>query len=127
MAHPQRLGQLAAWRVSTGLPHALESTWLILSTVLADSAAAHSGGPSSFVHLRQAYALSIVRLVNGLVDPLQQGAYARPIAAIAAQIGLPGWLVEMRHAATHEDLPSLETLREAANQVSVHGLSHAHV
>jgi ribosomal biogenesis protein LAS1 len=50
------------------------------------------------------------------VDPLQLGAYARPIASIAAQLGLPGWLVELRHAATHEDLPSLELLREAARQ-----------
>lgn len=69
--------------------------------------------------LRQSYALAIVRLVNGLVDPLQQGVYARPISSIAAQIGLPSWLVELRHAATHEDLPSLNLLREAASQVSL--------
>jgi len=56
-------------------------------------------------------------MVNGLVDPLQQGAYARPIAHIASQIGLPAWLVELRHAATHEDVPSLEVLREAAQEV----------
>jgi len=57
-------------------------------------------------------------MVNGLVDPLQAGAYARSIASIAAQLGLPSWLVELRHAATHEDLPSLEMLREAAREVS---------
>jgi hypothetical protein len=28
--------------------------------------------------------------------------------------------VELRHAATHEDLPSLEVLREAARQVSTY-------
>ena len=58
-------------------------------------------------------------MVNGLVDPLQVGAYARSIASIASQLGLPLWLVELRHAATHEDLPSLELLREAAREVSV--------
>ena len=56
-------------------------------------------------------------MVNGLVDPLQSGVYARSIASIAVQIGLPAWLVEMRHAATHEDLPSLELLREGAREV----------
>lgn len=56
-------------------------------------------------------------MVNGLADPLQSGAYARSIAAIAAQLGLPSWLVELRHAATHEDLPSLELLREACREV----------
>ena len=50
---------------------------------------------------------------------LQVGAYARSIAAIAAQLGLPAWLVELRHAATHEDLPSLELLRDAAREVVV--------
>lgn len=59
-------------------------------------------------------------MVNGLVDPLQFGIYARSIAAIAVQLGLPAWLVELRHAATHEDLPSLEVLREAARQVRYH-------
>jgi ribosomal biogenesis protein LAS1 len=58
-------------------------------------------------------------MVNGLVDPLQVGTYARSIASIATQLGLPLWLVEMRHAATHEDLPSLALLRDAAKEVSV--------
>jgi ribosomal biogenesis protein LAS1 len=69
--------------------------------------------------LRQSYATAIIRMVNGLVDPLQIGAYARSIASIAIQLGLPLWLVELRHAATHEDLPSLELLRDAARDVSL--------
>lgn len=68
--------------------------------------------------MRQSYAAALIRLVNGLVDPLQLGVYARSIAAIATQLGLPAWLVELRHAATHEDLPSLELLRQAAREVS---------
>ena len=76
-------------------------------------------GSSSSLLTRQAYAAALIRLVNGLVDPLQLGAYARSIASIAAQLGLPAWLVELRHAATHEDLPSLELLRRAAREVSI--------
>lgn len=75
---------------------------------------------SNQLSLRQSYAAAVIRLVNGLVDPLQLGVYARSIASIAAQLGLPLWLVELRHAATHEDLPSLEVLREAARQVSTY-------
>lgn len=73
---------------------------------------------SSYLSLRQSYAAALIRLVNGLVDPLQLGVYARSIAAIAAQLGLPAWLVDLRHAATHEDLPSLELLRQASREVS---------
>jgi ribosomal biogenesis protein LAS1 len=43
--------------------------------------------------------------------------YAQSIAHIAARIGLPLWFVELRHAATHEELPSLSVLREAAAAV----------
>ena len=97
---------------------------MILSVTLSDPAFSEQGGSTiSTIVLRQSYALAIIRLVNGLVDPLQQGAYARPISSIAAQIGLPSWLVELRHAATHEDLPSLHLLREAATQVEYFGRS----
>jgi ribosomal biogenesis protein LAS1 len=86
---------------------------------LSSSSASIKQPLASSLVLRQAYASAIIRLVNGLVDPLQFGAYARSIASIAAQLGLPLWLVELRHAATHEDLPSLEVLRQAANEARI--------
>ena len=65
---------------------------------------------------RLAYSMALIRFVNGLVDPAQTGPFARSIAGIANQIGLPLWFVELRHAATHEDLPSLSVLRDAARK-----------
>lgn len=100
----------------TALPHAVESTHAILAAILQDSPALRRS--VSAISLRHSYAAAIIRLVNGLVDPLQLGAYARSISSIAAQLGLPSWFVELRHASTHEDLPSLELLRQAAQQVS---------
>lgn len=106
--------QLSAWKAITTLPHALESTLALLSAILQDDLS-----QSPALSVRQSYSTAVIRMVNGLVDPLQVGAYARSIASIASQLGLPLWLVELRHAATHEDLPSLELLREAAREVSV--------
>lgn len=63
------------------------------------------------VHLRRSDPRSFV---NGLVDPAQQSAFARPVATIARELGLPLWFVELRHASTHTDLPSLASLRSAA-------------
>ena len=74
---------------------------------------------TTFLTVRQSYAAAIIRFVNGLVDPLQLSTYARPIASIAAQIGLPQRLVELRHAATHEELPSLDVLRDSARMVRI--------
>lgn len=92
----------------------MESTLALLVVIVQDS---EKQGPYPVLLLRQSYATAILRLVNGLVDPLQVGTYARSISSIAQQLGLPSWLVELRHAATHEDLPSIDLLREAAGQV----------
>ncbi|KZT23797.1 Las1-domain-containing protein [Neolentinus lepideus HHB14362 ss-1] len=104
--------RLSAWKSITSLPHALESTLAILTALQQDNGQQTPHGMA----LRHMYAAAIIRLVNGLVDPLQSGAYARSISSIAQQLGLPPWLVELRHAATHEDMPSLELLREAARE-----------
>ncbi|EIW64980.1 Las1-domain-containing protein [Trametes versicolor FP-101664 SS1] len=115
-AKQRAVNRLAAWKVAVPLPHALESAHAILSTILQDGSSANAPSSSSYLSLRMSYAAAIIRLVNGLVDPLQLGAYARSIASIAQQLGLPAWFVELRHAATHEDLPSLEVLRDAARE-----------
>ncbi|EUC67296.1 Las1-domain protein [Rhizoctonia solani AG-3 Rhs1AP] len=102
--------RLCAWQVNCPLPHALESVLCFLNAVLLDSS------NTSTSTLCQVYALALIRFVNGLVDPLQQGVFAKPIYSLAAQIRLPSWIVELRHRSTHEDLPSIEVLREATNQ-----------
>ncbi|KAI0047678.1 Las1-domain-containing protein [Auriscalpium vulgare] len=113
--------RLSAWKYITALPHALESLLALLTVTIQDHNQAQSS--TSSLSLRHSYAAAIIRLVNGLVDPLQVGVYARSIASIAAQLNLPAWLVELRHAATHEDLPSLELLRAAAKE-SMNWLLH---
>ncbi|CDZ98443.1 Nuclear protein involved in cell morphogenesis and cell surface growth [Phaffia rhodozyma] len=66
--------------------------------------------------IRLSLAASLVRFINTLVDPYQTGQFARPIAMISAELGIPGWLVELRHAGTHENLPSLEVLTEGSQE-----------
>ncbi|KIY69720.1 Las1-domain-containing protein [Cylindrobasidium torrendii FP15055 ss-10] len=109
--------RITAWKLITSLPHAIESTLSILTSITDDSLPRNQRAFS--LTLRHNYAAALIRLVNGLVDPLQSGIYARSIASIADQLGLPLWLVELRHSATHEDLPSLELLREGARQAMV--------
>ena len=60
------------------------------------------------------------RFVNGLVDPIQQNYYAISISTLAGQLNLPLWFVELRHASTHQHLPSLNVLRNASKQVTLH-------
>lgn len=113
----QAINRLSAWKFMGSLPFALEATLSLLAAIQADT---KQTTPS--LSRRNGYSLAIVRFVNGLVDPLQSGPQARSIAAIATQIGIPLSLVELRHAATHEELPSLVALRQATREVSQHSM-----
>lgn len=53
------------------------------------------------------------------MDAVQKGVYAASVATLAERIGLPSLFVDLRHEATHANLPSLPLLRLATNQVRV--------
>lgn len=87
------------------LPHAVEATAWLVSAQLSDL-----NGMEAFL-VRCAYAMALVRFVNGMLDPFQQGVHAVALLTIAKSIGLPLSFVDLRHSATHGPLPSLELLR----------------
>ena len=64
-----------------------------------------------------ARSLAIIRFVNGHVDKAQGGAYARSVANVAAKLGIPDWIIDIRHNATHKSLPDIDTLSLATTQV----------
>jgi hypothetical protein len=65
--------------------------------------------------LASEYALSIIRLVNGISDARQKGKIAASVANHADAAGLHPMLVDIRHEATHNHMPSLHVLRLAAS------------
>jgi len=66
-------------------------------------------------HLRLAYSMALVRFVNLSTEILQKRT-AQAVHMLAGDMGLPEWLVNIRHEATHYTLPSMDLLR---NGVSV--------
>ncbi|KAL3423375.1 LAS1 protein [Phlyctema vagabunda] len=54
--------------------------------------------------------------VTGLLDGYQDKRHKVSMYSIAKTIGLPATYVELRHQATHEELPSLPKLRVAAQK-----------
>ena len=57
-----------------------------------------------------------MRFVTGLLDSHQDKRHKLSMYSIAKNIGLPATYVELRHQATHEELPSLPRLRSAAHK-----------
>ena len=74
-------------------------------------------GCRSQMELRLLYSIAVIRAVNGLVDARQQSYYAESVLSLATSMGIASWIVELRHDATHNELPSLSTLRDACNHL----------
>lgn len=91
------------------------------TTASSPAAAAALGTSNQQQHLPQAFAseselrlqygMAVVRMVNGIADSSQRGRVAASVASLASQAGLPPILVDLRHEATHNELPSLAALR----------------
>ena len=117
------LHRVAVWECRGRVPLAVQITAQLLRLKISDSLAeaAPSGALSGGVEdrtqiIRLAYAMAVIRLVNGVVEPEQRTkGYAASVSDIAFRCGLPRWFVDLRHDATHTSLPSLSTLRLAAD------------
>ena len=123
------LTQISAWKLRGNLPHAVESTWLLNEACLTDESAT---GHTSLFAVKAAYITAISRyisimedaahllthdsFVTGLLDSQQDSKYKVSMYAKAQEIGLPALFVDLRHEATHGDMPSLTNLRRAALQ-----------
>lgn len=103
------------WRCRGRVPHSVDSTAHLVEISSKDSSCyPENSFHRSGTELQLMYSLAVVRAVNGLVDPGQQGLFADSVHNLASRIGLPAWFVELRHDATHNHLPPLAMLREAA-------------
>ncbi|KAG4306033.1 hypothetical protein PORY_000021 [Pneumocystis oryctolagi] len=103
------LSRVNAWQVRGRIPHAVEATANLICVMVQEER-----GTCDPLGLRLSYAMALTRFVNGFLDPEQQGQYVIPMQTLARNIDLPLSFVEIRHASTHEQLPSLVMLRSMA-------------
>ncbi|QSZ37307.1 hypothetical protein DSL72_009401 [Monilinia vaccinii-corymbosi] len=106
----QAVSLISVWMQRGNCPHLVESTAIITSAILNDVP-----GNSSYC-VRAAYSAAFSRFVTGLLDSHQDKRRKVSMYSIAKTIGLPATYVELRHQATHEELPSLPKLRIAARK-----------
>jgi hypothetical protein len=114
----EALLRVNAWRDrGNNLPLAVDATAQLVELARLHSQIIHDSCVAQRSHneLQSMYSIAILRAVNGLVDPSQRGTYAAPVSVLAEQIGLPVWLVDVRHQATHNQMPSLDALQFAAS------------
>ncbi|KAI0193993.1 Las1-like-domain-containing protein [Xylaria flabelliformis] len=115
MRQQQAVSRVSMWMQRGGCPHLVESTALLTAAVLSDLHESRTRANSSSYAIRAAYSAAFSRFVTGLLDGQQDKLRKMSMYTIAKTIGLPATFVELRHQATHEQLPSLSKLRSAAN------------
>ena len=119
--------QVAIWRTRSDhgrIPHSIDSSASLAEILMYDASSNmniqnnnHSINSISSSALRLSYATTIIRSVNGLADSIQKNRAfpgSNSVANLCTSIGLPIWVVDLRHDAAHNDLPSLASLRIAA-------------
>jgi ribosomal biogenesis protein LAS1 len=135
------IATVAAWKQRGNVPHAVESTALLMDAMLLHAQFSTSNAArqvpstaeasewefqgvtavtaSSFA-LRAAYTTALSRFVTGFADlGRHRNGPGQSMFDVARSIGLPPHFVELRHEVAHEDLPGLARLvrsaREAVN------------
>lgn len=101
---------VGAWKLRGNLPHPVEATALLTDAILHDDAT-----KNSIFSIRATYSAAFCRFVTGLVDSKLHGQ-KKTMFQKALDLGLPASFVELRHEATHRELPSLVVLRSAAQR-----------
>lgn len=95
------------------LPHVIDTTAQLTTSMLLDEAQVCVDE----MNVRLSYMMSLIRFVNGVLDPTQQSQFAIPLHVLAKKVGLSSWFVDLRHWGTHErDLPGLDMLRMACKE-----------
>ena len=114
------LDRVVAWRRRGRLPLGVDISTSLVRTCLRDPVAPRQhlrpqrGNAAAEASLQSEYSLTLIRFVNGVSDSIQKGKVATSVAKHAEFAGLHPMLVDVRHEATHNNLPSLHTLRLAA-------------
>ncbi|KAF1889243.1 hypothetical protein Lal_00024565 [Lupinus albus] len=104
------LNRISAWRSRGSLPITIQITASIIEIHLKDpyfQMVDHASDSDEI--LSMLYCMAITRLVNGAVEKTRVKELVS-IAVAAEAIGIPRMLIDIRHEASHRELPSLKAL-----------------
>ncbi|CAL1546179.1 unnamed protein product, partial [Lymnaea stagnalis] len=102
-------------RAGSKLSVAIESSAMLMKASMDHSKVTRDGSIlQQETQLRSLYGLALVRFVNHVTEKGQTKATAQPVHLIARNLGIPEWIVRLRHDTTHSSLPSLDVLATGA-------------
>ncbi|XP_028027545.1 uncharacterized protein LOC114241030 isoform X1 [Bombyx mandarina] len=107
----EALKWLLLWKARCpSLPSGIESTLILLQVHIQDLNSPDDNGNDHV--LRLAYSSAIMRFINHMLDV--SITKENTLSKAAKNVGIPDWIVELRHDTAHNNnLPSLSLLRDA--------------
>lgn len=107
---------IQAWTFRGNLPHAVESTGLLLEAQLNHRHEAERQQVVDTFTIRAAYTYALMRFVTGFADlGRSRSGPGQSMLEVAKDIDLPAEFVEIRHEATHEGMPVFARLTKATS------------
>ena len=113
----QALARLEQWKGRGTLPVVVECTRLMLAVSKSVTGNCNFAGLEDVESTRLMLGMCVIRVVNQVTDLHQKSKNAIPISAVATLISMPEYIVDIRHTATHGDLPSLFLLEKAVRDL----------
>ncbi|MCP9260459.1 hypothetical protein DINM_003808 [Dirofilaria immitis] len=106
---------IVSWKARSGdsVHVAADMTEMLLRAIIMDKETANDDW-FRIGNVKLAYCTAIIRFVNYVNEICQSNYKFKSIASAVSNVGIPQWVVDIRHDATHSHLPSLENLRQAA-------------
>lgn len=119
---PKKLAmeKMLTWqsRALSKLPIAIESSMALCRACVSHLLAIEEGNfKDNYLKLVYEYSMAIIRFVNNVTELGQTKMHRMPVHTIADSFGIPSWIVEMRHNATHRTMPSLSELTAGADWI----------
>ncbi|KAK9841905.1 hypothetical protein WJX84_000441 [Apatococcus fuscideae] len=114
-AEASAISRISAWRARGRVPLGADLAATLIELRQRDQPGASSAESAEAV-LQMQYSMAFIRLVNGVADSAQKGKVASSVANLAGYAGIPRMLIDIRHEASHNELPALPLLRTAASQ-----------
>ena len=103
------LASVQCWQARYKIPVGVEVTCELLQAKLASLQQ-----PINPDILRNITSMALIRFVNGISDLYQQKSYLpKSIRLTLLEIGIPEWVCDQRHDATHHTMPCMSVLEKA--------------
>lgn len=103
------------WKLRCRVPISVEATAYLLESLLLDTQQISRSFETRESVEMLADAQCVSRFINLLTDLVQKGMYATSVETLANSIGIPSWIVQLRHTACHGTVfPRMGLLKRAA-------------